>query len=80
MGEIEEAIAIDKTAAEPQLALAVALYIQGDRDKAVETAKQALKIDKNFANLDYLKHNLWGDQILSDTQKMFVDFNIEAID
>ena len=29
----------------------------------------ALRIDSRYADLDFLKENLWGDRLLSDTKK-----------
>jgi hypothetical protein len=29
----------------------------------------ALRIDSRYANLDFLKENLWGDRLLADTKK-----------
>ena len=29
----------------------------------------ALRIDQRYGNLDFLKENLWGERLLSDTKK-----------
>jgi hypothetical protein len=29
----------------------------------------ALRIDSRYADLDFLKENLWGDRLLTDTKK-----------
>ena len=53
----DQAISIDKEQAEPQLARAVVLYSQA-----------ALKLDSRYADLKFLKENLWGDRLLQETK------------
>ncbi|NJK37390.1 MAG: tetratricopeptide repeat protein [Oscillatoriales cyanobacterium RM2_1_1] len=65
----EAAVAIDQKAAEPLLALAVALYTQGKVEEGVATGETALKIDGRYADIDFLKDNLWGDRLIGDTMK-----------
>ncbi len=65
----EQAIAIDNKAAESMLALAVALYTKGDQAKGLAMGEAALKLDKRYATVDYLKENLWGDRLIAATQK-----------
>jgi tetratricopeptide (TPR) repeat protein len=64
----QQAISIDKKAAEPQLALAVALYQQGKQEEAYRLGEAALRNDSRYASIDYLKENLWGDKLVSHTQ------------
>ena len=45
-------------------------YQQGEKDKALKLAESALKIDSQFANIDFLKKNLWGNKIIADAQKL----------
>jgi len=33
-------------------------------------AQTALKIDKRFGNLDFLKQNLWGNKLLADAKAL----------
>ncbi|MGB3651361.1 MAG: tetratricopeptide repeat protein [Rivularia sp. (in: cyanobacteria)] len=68
-------------AAEPQLALAVALYTRGskaDRQRGLAIGSAALKLDERYANLDFLKENLWGNRLLSDTKKFLELPSIQA--
>jgi tetratricopeptide (TPR) repeat protein len=67
----QESVKIDPEASEPMLAIAVALYIQGKEAESIELAEKALDIDGRYADLDFLKKNLWGDRLLSDTEKFF---------
>jgi tetratricopeptide (TPR) repeat protein len=76
-GKVEAAIdrwkasvAIDPKEAEPQLALAVAIYTKGDREQGFKLAEQALRLNTKYANLDYLKDQLWGTRLLRDAQKL----------
>jgi len=66
----QEAVSIDNKAVEPLLALAVALHTKGEKQQAITKAKQALSIDKQYADLAFLKKNLWGDRLLADTKKL----------
>lgn len=58
--------------AEPLLAIAVALYAEGDQVQAISTGAAALEIDNRYADLDFLQENLWGDRLLADT-RMFLN-------
>lgn len=69
---------IDKQAAEPLLALAVALYNKGDRNTALSMGENAVRIDQRYANLDFLKENLWGERLLSDAKKFLELPRIQA--
>ncbi|MGB3240607.1 MAG: tetratricopeptide repeat protein [Geitlerinemataceae cyanobacterium] len=72
MGEVEEAVllwqqAMDlEAAAEPQLALAIALYVQGQQEQGLSLGEAALQLDRRYADLDFLKANLWGERLLAD--------------
>jgi len=54
---------------ETQLALSVALYTKGERQKSQKLAQQALRSDPRYQNIEFLKQNLWGDRLLADTKK-----------
>lgn len=74
----QSAIAIDDQAAEPRLAAAVALYAKGEQDKGIALGEAALRIDSRYADLDFLKENLWGERLLSETQKFLANPKIQA--
>jgi tetratricopeptide (TPR) repeat protein len=76
-GQVEEAkkhwkqaASLNSNAAEPRLALAVALYIQGDQVKGIALGKKALALDKRYADLEFLKKNGWGKRLLADAAKL----------
>ncbi len=78
---INKASSTKQPAAEPQLALAVALYTRGskgDRQKGLAMGEAALRVDQRYANLDFLKENLWGNRLLSDTKKFLELPSIQA--
>jgi len=75
----QEVIKIDNKQAEPQLALAVALYHQGKTEQAYKRAQEALTIDNQYANLDFLKENLWGERILEDTKTLLNTSNMQNV-
>jgi tetratricopeptide (TPR) repeat protein len=65
----KDALEIDKKAAEPRLALAVALYSRGDREQGLTLGELAIQTDSRYSDLKFLKENLWGDRLLADTKK-----------
>lgn len=69
---ITKAEATKQPTAEPLLALAVALYAKGDRQTSIAMGEKALRTDGRYAQLDFLKQNLWGQRLLLDT-KQFLD-------
>lgn len=78
---ITKANSAKQPAAEPQLALAVALYTRGDksdRQRGLAMGEAALKLDERYGNLDFLKENLWGNRLLSDTKKFLELPTIQA--
>ena len=66
----QQAMKIDNKSAESILALAVALYGKGEEKQAYQLAKTALKLDKNFADTNFMKENVWGEKMIADTQKL----------
>jgi tetratricopeptide (TPR) repeat protein len=66
----QQAIEINNQVAESILALAVALYSQGKEAEAHSLAEKALKLDKNTADVKFLRKNLWGDKLIADTQRL----------
>lgn len=66
----QQASAIDPKAAEPMLAMAVALFAQGKQAEAYTAAEKAIVLDSRYANIQYLKDNLWGEKLLNDTRKL----------
>ncbi len=78
---ITKANNVKQPAAEPQLALAVALYglgNQSDRQRGLAMGEAAIRIDPRYANLEFLKENLWGNRLLSDTKKFLELPSIQA--
>lgn len=69
---------IDKKAAEPQLAIAVALYAKGNREQGLTLGETAIKLDSRYSDLKFLKENLWGDRLLADTKKLLDTPRIQA--
>ncbi len=79
-GDIEGAIAqwqkaidlADEEQSEPQLAIAVARYAQGNRSiDSSDTAVAALERDPRYADVAFLQENLWGEKLITDTQAFF---------
>jgi tetratricopeptide (TPR) repeat protein len=75
MGDVEgalekwrEALATSDGEAEPQLAIAIALYAQGERDEGVQLGETALRSDQRYAEVEFLRANLWGDRLLSEAE------------
>ncbi len=79
-GDVEGAIAqwqraldlAETEETEPQLAIAVAKFHQGAQTiNSSDVAIAALERDPRYANLDFLKENLWGEKLITDTQAFF---------
>jgi len=64
---------------EPQLALAVAFYTQGETEKAFQLADAALRSNKDLADVAYLKDKFWGDRLIADTQKFYSTPRMQAL-
>lgn len=77
IAQFRQAIELDGSLAEPQLALAAALY-PSDQQQAITLAKSALKQDPKFREVEFLKKNLWGDQLITETQKLLADSALKA--
>ncbi|MCC5896624.1 MAG: tetratricopeptide repeat protein [Phormidium sp. BM_Day4_Bin.17] len=76
MGEVDEALELWQASqelapqeAEPQLAIAVARYAQGDRT-AVRLAEAALALDVRYAEIEFLELNLWGDRLIAAAREL----------
>lgn len=75
MGDVEgalqhwrDALDISSGEAEPQLAIAIALYSRGDRAEGIELGTVALQTDNRYADVTFLRENLWGDRLLSEAE------------
>ena len=60
-----------KNYSEPMLAFAVVLHNQGEQEKAIEMAKDAISRERRLARVKSLQYRLWGKQLIADTQKFF---------
>jgi tetratricopeptide (TPR) repeat protein len=65
----ESVIKVDGKQAEPKLALAVALFAEGEVDEAIKLGRAALKLDSRYADIKFLQENLWGEQLIEDTRE-----------
>ncbi|MGQ9866374.1 MAG: tetratricopeptide repeat protein [Pseudanabaenaceae cyanobacterium] len=75
----KQALATNDRAAEPKLAIAVALYIRGDRTRALALGKDALSADPRYGQLEFLKENLWGEKLLSHAQTVLANPTLQEI-
>lgn len=65
---LEQAELIEFQAAEPTLALAVAYYALGDKEKGIKLGEEAMKIDPRYGRVPHLIENLWGERLIADTK------------
>ncbi len=72
------AVKIAEESSEPKLAIAVAMYQQGNQEEAQALAEEALQQDERYGNLDFLEENLWGEKLLTDTADFFLSPPMEA--
>lgn len=65
---------------ELQLAIAVALYQQGNLQESLKLGSEALSSDKRLTNLQFMKERLeWGDLLLRDTENFFKEPQIRSL-
>lgn len=74
-----DSVAVDPEAAEPQLAIAVALYTQGQQQEGIKLGEAALSLDRKYADVEFLKENLWGERLIGDTQRFLAIPEIQAV-
>ena len=79
MEKWQSVIEVDGEQAEPQLALAVAFFSQGEVNKGIELGKAALAIDSRYADIQFLQDNLWGERLIEDTRKFLSNPQIQEI-
>jgi tetratricopeptide (TPR) repeat protein len=77
--QFQAAINDHSKSTEPQLALAVALYAKGERERGITMAESALRSDNRYADVEFLKKNLWGERLIADTQKLMESPKIREI-
>ena len=61
------------------LALSVAMYRQGETAKAVEMATKVLSANQQWSGLNFLREQLWGDNLIKDTQVLFKDERLQPL-
>ncbi|MBP5974644.1 tetratricopeptide repeat protein [Brasilonema sp. CT11] len=64
---------------QPQLALAVALYSKGEQERGLSMAQAALRLDKRYADVKFLKQQFWGDKLIADAKKLLENPKIKEI-
>jgi len=65
---LQQAELAEFQAAEPTLALAVAYYALGDKEKGIKLGEEAMKIDPRYGRVPHLIENLWGERLIADTK------------
>lgn len=76
---IKQAIASEDTAAEPRLALGVALFMRGEEAKGLQLGEEALKEDPRYGQLEFLRENLWGDKLLSHARRVLSNPRLQEL-
>ena len=79
MEKWQSVLEIDAEQAEPTLALAVAFYARGEVERGIELGKAALAIDDRYAELEFLRENLWGERLLEDTKEFLNTPQMQAV-
>ena len=74
-----QAIAINDQVAEPALALAAALYSQGDQSQAtIGMAVRALDQEADYAEEAFQESQLWGEKLRAATRRLFMDSRLQS--
>ena len=72
------AIAINDQVAEPELALAAALYNQGDQQEStIGMAVRALDREPDYVEEDFQESQLWGEKLRVATRELFTDSRLQ---
>ena len=72
------AIAINDQVAEPELALAAALYNRGDRQEStIGMAVRALDREPDYVEEDFQESQLWGEKLRAATRELFTDARLQ---
>jgi tetratricopeptide (TPR) repeat protein len=64
--------------AEPQLAIAIASFAQGQKTQSLKMGEDALSIDGRYGDINYLRDNLWGERLLNDAQAFLATPQMQA--
>lgn len=73
-----QAIAIDDQVAEPALALAAALYNQGDQgESTIGMAIRALDQEPEYVEEEFQESQLWGEKLRVATRHLFTDSRLQ---
>lgn len=67
----QASIAIDPQATEPKVAIAVATFALGERERAITLGTDALRQDLRYADLEFLRQNLWGERLIATSKEFF---------
>ncbi len=84
-GQIEQAIEYWQSAleiensVEVRLALAVTFYQQGKEEQGLSLAREALGEDVQYGDLAFLEQNLWGENLLRDTNILLTEEQIQTL-
>ena len=79
IGRWRAALKIDQQQSEPELALAVAFFTKGQRQKAIQLGQAALSRDARYGDIEFLRENLWGDRLIADTKVFLTIPQIRAL-
>jgi tetratricopeptide (TPR) repeat protein len=85
-GKVDEAIklwqtciTIDAKEPEPKLALAAALFSRkGDQPQGIRLASEAMKLNPRYSEPQYLRDNLWSEELIADTVKVLSHPTVKA--
>ncbi|MEO1131557.1 MAG: CHAT domain-containing protein [Cyanobacteria bacterium J06639_1] len=64
----QAALDIDDSAADAQLAVAIALDDLGDREAALELGESAIRQEVRYVDPEFLRQNLWGERAIASVE------------
>ncbi len=64
----QASLVIDPQAAEPQMAIAIAKFNLGEQESALTQGLAALRTDVRYADIEFLRQNLWGEKLIAASQ------------
>ena len=59
--------------------MGVALYGKGDKEAGLKSGETALKLDKRYGKIEFLKENGWGEKLIKNSQEFLNNPGIKVL-
>jgi tetratricopeptide (TPR) repeat protein len=79
IGSWRKALSLPNIMPDTQLGLAIALYLQGKQEEALQLGAAAIRTNQKLIDVDYLRDKNWGQSILNDAAPFLQTPRMRAI-